>query len=140
MNHHPKISDHNLAHEPWRHHFNTTGKSIIKKKEKLYLRLAVGACYEKPKGDTIHDDLKSNCFVKLLEEEIVNDLIFLSSGNTKWYFFSDNPMLVYDTGQLLRKNVQDAKMKKCCSDILLMRWIIMLEQKKNLFRDFHTAA
>ena len=39
--------DLDLAHEPWRHHFNTTaaGKPSYSLKEKLCLRLAVGTSY-----------------------------------------------------------------------------------------------
>ena len=87
MNHHSKILILPLNHEGTIATILLLVKYHHSSKEKLCLRVSVGTSYWKPKWDTIRDDPKSNCFVKWLEKELGNDLIFLPSGSTKYFFY-----------------------------------------------------
>ena len=90
------FKDLDFNHESWRHHFNTTaaGKAPSFIERKVVSQTCCWDIVLKTKMDTICDDPKSNCFEKWLEKELVNDLIFLPSGNTKWHFFHQSYVTV----------------------------------------------
>ena len=113
LNRHPKILILPMNHEGTISTLLLLVKHHHSSKEKLCLRLAVGTSYKKPKWDAIRDDPKSNRFVKWLEKELGNDLIFLPSGSTKWCFFQQSYATVGHRSIVEEKCAKMQKFKKC---------------------------
>ena len=108
--------DLDLAREPWMHHFNTTaaGKASSFTERKVVPQTC---CWDillktKMRYNSWWPKIKLLC--KMTLKELGNDLIFLPSESTKWYFFPT--ILCYCTtlDNCWGKMCKDAKIKKCC--------------------------
>ena len=140
MNHHPNILILPINYEGTISTLLLLVKHHHSSKEKFCLRLAIGTSYWKPKWDTIRDDPISNCFVKWLEKELGNDLIFLPSGWTKWYFSQQSYVSV---GRWSIVEEKCAKMQKLKKNALLWHIANVTNHyawTKKCFWDFHTSA